>query len=75
MNWDSKGRRTVERNMKDTIGLPSAAILTAKLLKKYLAVPKEGGSREENCGRRTGKWDINSITGLPSAAILHGKIA
>ena len=75
MNWDSKGRRTVERNMKDTIGLPSAAILTAKLLKKYLAVHKEGGSREENCGRRTGKWDINSITGLPSAAILHGKIA
>ena len=62
--------------MKDTIGLPSAAILTAKLLKKYLAVHKEGGfSREENCGRRTGKWDINSITGLPSAAILHGKIA
>ena len=76
MNWDSKGWRTVERNMKDTIGLPSAAILTAKLLKKYLAVHKEGGfSREENCGRRTGKWDINSITGLPSAAILHGKIA
>ena len=24
---DSKGRRTVERNMKDTIGLPSGAIL------------------------------------------------
>ena len=49
--------------MYERIGIPKGV--------SPLVVPKEGGSREENCGRRTGELDMKDITGLPSAAILH----
>ena len=49
--------------MYERIGIPKGA--------SPLVVPKEGGSREENCVRRTVKLDMKDITGFPSAAILH----
>ena len=49
--------------MYERIGIPKGA--------SPLVVPKEGGSREENCGRRTEELDMKDITGFQSAAILH----
>ena len=56
MNWDSKGRRTVERNMKETICFQSAVILlNAKLHKRFFIVPNikktEGYDRFEQVSR------------------------
>ena len=53
--------------MHEQIGIPTGG--------SPLVVPKEGGSREENCVLRTEKLDMKDVIGSPSAAILHGKIA
>ena len=54
--------------MYERIGIPKGV--------SPLAVPKEGGSREENCGRRKEELDMKDIITYPSAAILpFSKIA